>query len=177
MPITDDVKLKFSIILILTFSFQLVCQETIYRIVPQKGRFENLESALKSDPDSVSMVFLGNSNLKEFPTELFRFKNLVDISFYDFNIIEILQFDTLQLTLKDKILARKIIKKRKLGERLPDFTIPSFPVRNRNKIKHIPDDIITLKKLSSISFSKHQISRKQKKKLQRLLPNCDIEVD
>ena len=177
MPIVDDMKFKLQIIILsLTLSFQLLSQDTISGIVADHGRFKNLKAALRAEPDSVYLIFLGNSNLNEFPKEILRFRNLEAINFIDFNIIEIYRNDTLQLTLEDRSLARKISKKHGLGNRLPDIVWPNYPVRNKNKIKHIPDEIVTLTKLSSIYFSKHQISRRQKKKLHRLLPNCEIEV-
>jgi hypothetical protein len=133
VPIVDDMKLKLQIIILsLMLSLQLLSQDTISVIVPERGRFENLKDALKSEPDSVYLIFLGNSNLNEFPKEIIQFKNLQHINFIDINIIEIYMNDTLELTLEDRSLARKIYKKQRLGDRLPDFVIPGFPVRNKN---------------------------------------------
>lgn len=154
---------------------QVSCQDTIIGIIPERGKFDGLKSTQIAKPDSVFVLYLGNSNLREFPTEILRFKNIEFIDFLDFDIVEINISDSLKLSVTDRKLARKLFAKYWAGtSRVPD--INNFPVRNRNLIKHIPYEICTLTKLQAIRFSKHQISRRQKKKLHKLLPNCEIEV-
>jgi Leucine-rich repeat (LRR) protein len=148
-------------------------QDSLQSIHSSKGLFKNLNTALTTNPDSVFELSLGNSNLREFPIEILGFKNLIYLSFEDLNIVDIRYNDSMQLSVKDRKLASKLFYKHHFGKsRIPDEE--NFPIRNRNKIKNIPDSISTLTKLEFLHFSKHQISRRQKKKLRRLLPKCEI---
>lgn len=160
-------------LLIITIVFLSACSFGQDSINVKKGSFGNLNSALTVDSDSVFELNLGNSNLREFPIDILSFKNLIYLSFEDLNIVDIRYNDSMQLSVKDRKLASKLFYKHHFGKsRIPDEE--NFPIRNRNKIKHIPDSISTLTKLEFLHFSKHQISRRQKKKLRKLLPNCEI---
>lgn len=164
--------LIFFVLFSLNIKGQKVVRTFISGSVTEYYGLESIKGEIK---DSVKTLYLGNCGLKEFPNEILSLKNISDLSFIDRNIGEIYREDTLRLSIDDRKLARRIFAKVGRIDRVE--AVRGFPTRNKNKIKSIPKEIFTLTNLSSLQFGKHQLSRREIKKLKKLLPKCDIYID
>ncbi len=176
MPRTDlgktDMK-KFVLLLFLTFGLTSIGQNKNNNI--RRGQYFSLQAALSVNPDSVFDLHLGNLNLKDFPQEILKFKNLESVSFNDNTIIEIYEYgDSSLLSLKDRNWVRKKLKKLNYPDRIEAIRAP---IRNENKLSVFPDSITQLKNLKQISLSRGQTSRRKIKRLKKLLPACEIYVE
>jgi len=146
-------------------------QNTVYRdSLRRKGIFLTLEEANNVNADSVKFLELGNSSLKEFPMQVLKFKNLEILGFTDGNIAQIELGAPWKLTKEDK---EKLYK---IQDKYPDIRtdVGIFPIPRKNKIKKIPNEIVQLEKLEFLALNKRDISKRELKRLKKLLPKCTI---
>ena len=140
-----------------------------------RGHYFSLQTALSVNPDSVFVLSLGNSSIKDFPLEILKFKNLESLTFADNTIIEIYEYgDSTLLSSKDRQWVRKKLKKLNYPDRIEAIRAP---IRNENKIPRFPESITQLKYLKQINLLRGQTSRRQVKKLKKLIPTCEIYVE
>ncbi len=187
-----------SIALFLAFSLNVSAQKK-NKMPSEPGRYTSLESALKADPLSVIKLDLSNSKLKEFPTVIFKFKNLQQL------ILTNNKLTSLPDNIGDfPYLAYLNVSKNKLTE-LPEGignlqSLNSFKM-SQNKIKTLPESFFNLKAIEIIDFYSNplsfdpdkftkisgrikvidvrntNLSKEQCQRLQEVLPKAKIKFD
>lgn len=140
-----------------------------------EGVFYSIQEAKAVNPDSVTHLQLGNNDLTAFPVEVFQFKNLNFLSFIDSNIGEI--YATTPWILSESERLEAIEKTSKFGSNLRVYPegIHGFPTYHKNKIGGVPDEIAQLKNLNVLMFEKYQVSKREYKRLKKMLSNCTVE--
>jgi Leucine-rich repeat (LRR) protein len=137
------------------------------------GYFFSIQDAKTVHPDSVKYLRLGNSELEQFPEDILKYKNLIDLSFCNCNIAEIGLSRPWALTESER---RRLYRIQKKYPHVQENANGLFPITRKTKIKKIPEDISLLTKLSSLCLNKKDSSRKMIQRLKKLLPNCSIII-
>lgn len=156
--------------------------------------YTSLAEALKH-PDAVLYLDLSKQKLKEFPVEIFKFKNLVSLNLSK-NKIEVIPVEISGLKkLEELDLSRNKIKVMSLGlfelKRLKRLVInqnliESIPSEIRkleqleyldmwsNELEFIPNEIGQLKKLKEFDLRNIQINTTDQQRIGKLLPETKI---
>ena len=154
---------NITIIICLILFQKLYSQEYSFSIKGITYTFcTSLTCAKQNNPDSVKGLVLQSRGYKDFPIEVLKYKNIEILDFSSKKLDEMFEY----LNRKE----RKIFNKRKKhgGE---NFGYPDFRI---NRILTIPDEIASLQKLKLINLMDTYTTIDAIKKLERLLPNCEI---
>jgi len=146
-------------------------ENTVYRdSLFKKGIFCSIEETKGVNYENIKYLYAGNSNLREFPMEVLGFKNLEVLSFGNLNIA------LMELTMPWRLTKEDKEKLYKIQDKYPDIRtdVGIFPIPRKNKIKKIPNEIVQLEKLELLVLNKRDISKRELKRLKKLLPKCTI---
>ena len=132
--------------------------------IPGDGVFYfSIEDALK-EPEKVTKLTLKGKGLKEFPLEILTFQNLKILLLsgeYDMPGPDISQSE------RDEWA-------KKLPPGSVDLIRFDVDPDRRNYIKKIPKEIAALKNLMVIDVGDNDLSKRQIRRLKRLLPKCEV---
>lgn len=123
--------------------------------------YRSLEEVKTLNPDSVFCLDLGSWGYKDFPMEIFKFKNLVFLSLAPYTWLDV---------------PERLNKwqKRQLEKMKKESFEPYTPFYKNNKIKHLPKEITTLSKLEYIDIDGAKYEYEILKELTEKLPNVTI---
>jgi hypothetical protein len=152
-----------------TLSLNLFSQkDTIFHYQKLYKVFFHLSQAKKAHPDSVIGLYLCCENLKAFPKEILKYKNLKYLSF---------EAEETSAKIVQKNFSLKEKQEYSQRKKMSQLSWVNFPYYNSNNKITIPDEIGSLKNLEVLRLgllddtmsTYHYI-----KKLERLLPKTQI---
>ncbi len=137
--------------------------------------FYSLADAAKADPDSVLYLHLGNNGIKKFPMEILRYKNLRLLDLCNLNLLEQFRLTPWLLSETDTQKVHEIYEKHKDAGDKGIYLF--FPTENKTIIRKIPIEIKQLTNLKLLFFEGGIFYKRKVKRLQKLLPNCEIDSE
>ncbi len=133
--------------------------------------YTNLDDALKN-PLKVYKLYLAGKKLTHFPLQILTLKNLqtLDLNHNKLKTIpkEISQLKNLQRISLEKNKIKWIPKEIGQLNHLQELVL------SQNKLRRLPKEISQLKQLKTLILAANHLSRKEQKKIKRLLPKCEI---
>ncbi len=167
----------FLFILLGEVSAQMKQQARNGKVLPitelkRKNWYYSLEDAMK-EPNKVYKLSLTRQKLKDFPMEVFLFKNLQVLNLAENRI------DSLPPQIKDlKYLQILNLKANRIKEIPPEFAELKnlkYLYLSKNKIIFFPVEFCALKKLQYLDITFNKLSVYEVEYLEKCLPNTDIK--
>lgn len=142
----------------------------------RKIKFMRLEQARKVNPDSVKYLDIGSSGFKKFPTEILKYKNLIELKITDYDSLKACENGIIDSAACAKFNKRCNELRKKYGEVW--FGEYEFPIYNPNIFTKIPKQIKELKALKILWIYQTSLNsvipKSMAKKLIKWLPNCYV---
>lgn len=133
--------------------------------------YKNLAKALKN-PDKVYGLDLHAKRLRVFPREIFKFKNLVSLDLRDNEIKMIPESIGNLKNLKDlSMFTNKLTKVPGSIGKLKQLKVLDL---GNNPLETLPPEIAQLTELKKLYLQSTRLSKKNRRKIKRSLPNCSI---